>query len=417
VKIQIWRNIGILLSLEGAAKKSARRINDQDLGFIKKAAIVAQGGIIQWVGPERKLPSIWFKRASEVIDSQGQTALPCWVECHTHSLYAGHRYEELEMRNRGLSYSEITEHGGGIYSTVRATHRASSRELKQLTQQRVNHFLSQGVGVIEIKTGYGLTPLQELRQLKILNQILGPEVVPTFLGAHAVYPKGSSSEKHLQKLLAFASKVRKFSSRADIFVERGFFERDKAFAYLKKLKSLGFDLTLHADQLSDSGGVELGIQLGALSVDHVLKTKRSSLKKLANSETTAVLLPVADFYLKCPYPRARELIEMGARVALSTDFNPGTSPCSDLNFLGVLSRLELKLTLPEVIVAMSLGAAYALGRGHKLGALTPGRSASLQLLQSDWSELFYSMTEPMRASGVWHRGEYLFGSESFCSNG
>jgi imidazolonepropionase len=214
----------------------------------------------------------------------------------------------------------------------------------------------------------------------------------------------------LAKLLKIAKQVRAISSRADIFLEKGFFEAPWARAYLVNLKALGFELTLHADQLSHSGGVELGVELGALSVDHVLQTNLQGLKKLAKSETTAVLLPVADFYLKCPYPKARKLVDLGARIALSTDFNPGTSPCMDLQFLGILSRLELKLSLAEVIVAMSLGAAYALGRGDELGALTPGRSASLQILESDWSELFYSMGKPLQARGLWHRGELVFSS-------
>lgn len=386
----IYRNIGHLLSLEGACKKSGRHIVEADLSIIKKATLVEQKGKILWIGPEKNLPKdLLNTNICKEVDLDGMTLLPGFVECHTHSLFAGTRAHEFEQRLKGVSYQEIAARGGGILSTVKATRSASEKALRLLTQERVDRFLAQGVTCLEIKTGYALDLKNELKSLKIINTLKGPEIVSTFLGAHAVAPEFSSAQKYLQEMIQWLPKVRKFTQRLDIWIEKNYFEASFAKEYLLKAKSLGFDIVIHADQLSLCGGSSLAVELGALSADHVIQIGDAEIQKISKSETTAVLLPAADLYMKCAYPPARKLIDAGARVALATDFNPGSCPTQDLSLVGLLARLEMKMTLPEVISAYCVGAAAALKKAPFMGSLEPKKNANFICIEEDWSHLFY----------------------------
>lgn len=389
----IIRQIDELYTLFGANAKKGRQILEGDLSLHKKAAVVVHKGRIAWVGSEKSIPKIFAKSKLKEIKAKHQTVLPGFVDCHTHSIFAGNRSAEFELRNQGMSYKEIAAQGGGILSTMRETRKATPKTLLQVTQERVNRFLEQGVTTLEIKTGYALNLKDELKCLEVLKKIKGPQIVSTFLGAHSRPPEFETNEDYLQflqgKILPVVKK-KKLASRVDIFWEKGFFEGESAKAYMQTAKDLGFNLTLHADQLSDAGGSGAGLELGAQSIDHVIQIPKLMIPELARSETVAVLLPVADVYLKCPFPPAREMIDAGVCVALSTDFNPGTSPSQDLSWVGLLARLEMKMTLPEVIAAFTVGGAQALGLGDQIGSIEVGKSADLQFLEGNLSELFYS---------------------------
>lgn len=360
-------------------------------GHDKNMAFLVSSGRIHWIGPKNKIPKKYLIQKEFNLESK--LVLPSFIECHTHTVFAGDRAEEFELRNNGVSYLEMAARGGGILSTVQKTRDISKKKLIELSQARVNAFLRQGVSTLEIKSGYGLDLKSELKMLEVAQAMRGPQIVTTFLGAHAKPPEAQSySEylKYLSDVVLPMIKKKKLASRVDIFIEKGFFESAEARGYLQSAVELGFELTIHANQLSQSGGAELALELGAKSADHVIHLSDSAIQKFSKTNTVAVLLPMADLYMKCPYPQARKLIDAGATVALSTDFNPGSCPSQDLMLVGLLARLEMKMTLPEVFLAYTKNAAKALGIQGDQGELSVGKSANFICTDASMSDFFYS---------------------------
>lgn len=392
------RGISQLWTLEKLFQKEGRFPEIQDASILENAAMLIQHGRIAWLGLEKKLPKKWKDKKLHIkkeIHADRGIVIPGFIECHTHTIFAGSRAEEFEQRLQGVSYQEINARGGGIQSTMKATRQSlasakSTELLLKNSQQRVDNFTRQGVTTLEIKTGYGLQATSEIKSLQLINQLQGPRILPTFLAAHSIPSDYSSAEAYLEKeCIPALKKARALCSRVDIFIENGFFSKDLARFYLQLAKELDFEISIHADQLSHSGGTELAMELGALSADHVLQITDQNIQDLAKSSTTAVLLPTADLYMRCPYPRARAMIDSGVRVALATDFNPGSSPSQDLALVGLLARLEMKMSWFEVLSAYTVGASYALGLQKEIGSLSVGKSADFLLLDQDPRELFY----------------------------
>jgi len=356
-----------------------------------KSAMVVKDGVVQWTGPQTKVPkNLKFKK---VTDLKSKLVFPSFIECHTHTLFAGSRADEFEMRNNGVSYTDIAAKGGGIISTMKHTRGASEKTLLQLTQKRVDSFLRQGVSTLEIKTGYALDMKNEIKCLNVIKRLKGPRIISTFLGAHARPPEFSDNATYLEFLaekLLPEIKKKKLTQRVDIFIENKFFEKEESQKYLQSAKALGFDLTIHANQLSRSAGATLALDYDAHSADHVINLDDGLINKISKSNTVAVLLPLADLYMKCAYPPARRLIDSGATVALATDFNPGSCPSQDLATVGLLARLEMKMTLPEVFSAYTLGAAKALRIDGQEGSLEAGKSANFICTDAELSDFFYS---------------------------
>ena len=390
-KPTVYVGISEMLTLQGAAAKAARRATAADLSILDNACLVEARGKIAFVGRKRNLPAEFAGRRAIRVDLEGATVTPAFVESHTHLAFAGSRAGEFEMRCQGRSYQEIAEAGGGILSTVRATRAASAASLRRSAQQRADAFARQGVATIEAKSGYGLDAETEIKMLRALGGVTGPRIVRTFLGAHAVAPEAIDARAHLASMRELLPKVRKLADRVDAFVERGYFEPQMIEPYFAEAQKLGFDVAVHADQLTRSGGAQLAARIGARSAEHLVQIDASDVKALAESETTSVLLPAADLYMDCAYPPARALIDAGARVALATDFNPGSSPTLDLALVGVLARVKMKMTLAECIVAYTLGGAYALGLGERVGALIAGRACDFAVLRGAWKDLFYAV--------------------------
>jgi imidazolonepropionase len=406
--LTLFKNIGNLLTLSGVSKKDGRKVVEEDLAILSKAAMVVEDGRIEWVGVEKSLPKP-YKKIKRVIDLKGHTVLPGFVECHTHSVFAGSRAHEFELRNQGMSYQEINARGGGIKSTTQFTRAAKPAELLAQTQEKVNRFVAQGVTTLEIKSSYALDLENELKCLKMIQKLKPIRFVPTYLGAHAIPSEFSSAEEYLefslQKVLPEIRK-KKLAQRVDIFVEKGFFSSSAAQKYLQAAKDLGFAVCVHADQISLSGGTQAALAVDAVSADHLIQVGDAEVAALAKSSTTCVLLPAADLYLKCAYPPARKLIDAGARVALATDYNPGTSPTQDLSLVGLLARLEMKMSLPEVIAAYTYNAAAALQLQDNIGSLEPGKFADFISIKSDWRDLFYSIGEQM-PSKIFYSGRSI----------
>lgn len=354
-------------------------------------AFLISNGVIQWVGSQSKVPKNF--KIKKQIDLKNKLVFPSFIECHTHAVFAGSRAEEFELRNQGVSYLEIAQKGGGILSTMRATRKATAPELLKLTQKRVNEFLRQGVSTLEIKSGYALDLKNEVKMLEILKKIKGPRIISTFLGAHARPPEFNDNAEYLRYLAKEVLpqiKKKKLSDRVDIFIENKFFERSESIEYLIRAQELGFKITIHANQLSLSAGAELALKLFAQSADHVIHLNDDLIQSFAKSKTVPVLLPTADLYMKCPYPPARKLIDAGATVALATDYNPGSCPSQDLALVGLLARLEMKMTLPEVFKAYTSGAAKALGLQSEEGVLEVGKYANFICTEAELTDFFYS---------------------------
>lgn len=388
----LFRDIAEIVTMKKALSKQGRQVDKKDLSLVKNGAMAVDGGVIQWIGKENKIPPTFKKFSTKSL--KGKNVFPGFVDCHTHLIFAGDRKDEFELRNQGVSYQEIARRGGGILSTVKATRKASLDKLVELGQQRVASHLKQGVTTVEIKSGYGLNKSSEEKMLKAAQALKKINVVTTFLGAHAIPQNYKNESQYLAQLKKDLSEIKNkgLSQRVDIFIEKNYFSFKMAKEYLTYAQSLGFKVTIHADQLSRSKASLLAIELGALSADHVICLSAKDKKALAQSETTAVLLPCADFYLQCDYPDARQLIDQGGRVALATDFNPGSSPTQSLSLLGVLARLQMKMTLAEVFSGLTVGAAFALGVQDKKGALVTGHDADFFVSEKSWQNFFYDMS-------------------------
>lgn len=353
--------------------------------------MIVENGLITWLGPQSKIPKkIKFKKETDLKKSK---IFPAFIECHTHSVFAGSRADEFELRNQGVSYLEIAQRGGGILSTMKKTRTASAKELLSSAQKRIDTFLRQGVATVEVKSGYALDLKNEIKTLEVIRKLKGPRIISTFLGAHAKPPEYDSYAEYLSYLtdkVLPAIKKKKLSSRVDIFIEKNFFEAFESRNYLQRAQELGFHVTVHANQLSLSGGAELALKTGAVSADHVIHLTDATIAQFGKSKTVAVLLPAADLYMKCPYPPARKLIDSGATVALATDFNPGSCPTQDISLVGLLARLEMKMTLSEVFKAYTINAARALGIEQEEGSLVVGKRANFISTEAELSDFFYS---------------------------
>jgi imidazolonepropionase len=420
----LFHGIENLYTFAGVAKKDGRHVQESDLTLCHDGVILERDGYVLWAGEKRKLTKDWLKKllgggdkkragkkssALKKVNLNAKTVLPAFIECHTHSIFAGDRRNEFEMRNQGKTYQEITAAGGGILSTVKATRAAKDAELIRLTQERAHKFAKQGITVLEIKSGYGLNHEQELRLLKLLKKIKGPRIAPTFLGLHSKSPDHPDLAAYVDDVIGRTLPEvhkQKLAKRVDIFVEKGFFTQDDAKRLIEKAKSYQMDLTVHADQLTRTGAGVQFAQVGAVSCDHLVQISEADIRELAASRSTCVLLPASDLYMKMAYPPARPLIDKGARVALSTDFNPGTSPTQDLSLVGVLARLEMKMSLAEVFSAFTFGAASALGMGQELGSLEHNKCCDFIVSDKNLIDFFYEVGEhPVKA--VYQSGKSL----------
>lgn len=404
MKTFLFTDIAELVTLDGVRRQQGRRIREKDLGILKNASFAVQNGRIIWVGT--KTPKEILKLKPKKHSLRGQIVIPGLVDSHTHMVFAGERSVEFEMRNQGQSYQEIASSGGGIVSTVRDTRKATPGALLKLTQMRLENHIRQGATTVEIKSGYGLNLKDELKILKIINSLKKIRVVPTYLGPHAKPPEVSDKNEYFQSVLSDLEKIGKFTQRCDIFIEDIAFTTEQSKAYFEKAKDLNFAVLAHTNQLTASKGLQIAIENGARSVDHVNFVSDEDIQMLASSNTTCVLVPGADFYLKNPYAPARKLIDAGVRVALASNFNPGSCPSQDLQLIGALARLELKMSYYEVLAAFTIGGSYALGLEKEVGSLEVGSYADFLITETSLTGLFYAAgSSPF--SSIWSGGRQI----------
>jgi imidazolonepropionase len=369
------------------------------LGVIEQGAVAAGDGRIVWVGPEDALAAQVDLSGAAIVDAGGCAVLPGFVDSHTHFVFAGDRAEEFQLRHAGVSYEELARQGRGILSTVRATRAASDTELADLAYARLRSFAAHGTTTVEGKTGYGLDTATEARCLALMNALAEkpglPAVVPTFLGAHTIPPefRGASDDRVRYVDLVVEEMLPDFAGKArfcDVFCEATAFTVEESRRILERARDLGYLLKLHANQLGPSGGARLAAELGAVSADHLDFASDEELDALRQANVTATLLPGCSFSLSTPYPTARRAYDHGLRVALATDFNPGTSYCESMQMMIALSVSAMGMTLDEALTAATLGGASALGMRDEVGSLAPGKRCDLIILTGrDERELAY----------------------------
>ena len=388
-------------------------------GGMAELAIVSDGGMlirdgkIDRVGRSDEIE----KEAGDgqIVDLAGRVVLPGFVDAHTHVVFAGNRLEDFERRARGETYEQIGKAGGGIWSTVEKTRAASETELFEHAKKRVEWFLKCGTTTVEAKSGYGLTIEDELKILRVmqrLNRETRLEIVPTFLGAHAV-PRDSSANQYVdlvvdEMLPCVASE--KLAEFCDVFCERGYFDIEQSRKILSAAKDAGLNLRGHVDQLTNSGGAKLMAELGATTADHLEKTDEEGIAALKIANVQPVLLPGSVYALGSTiYPRARDMIEAGLAVVLATDFNPGSSPTPSMPMVLSLACTQMKMSPAETITAATINAAYSLGRGDKIGSLESGKLANFAVFDcEDYREIAYWFGIS-RTHSVYVRGECVFG--------
>ena len=375
-----------LLTFAGPAPRRGAAL--RDAGVVPGGAVAARGETIVFAGTTAEFRSqVRLRPGAVTLEARGRTVLPGFVDPHTHLPFAGWRDDEFARRLAGETYESIAAAGGGIQATVAATRRATREDLAELGRARLDRMLLHGTTTAEAKSGYGLSRDQELKQLEAIGLMAARHpvsVVATFLGAHVVPAERVSDRagyvRELAEALVPEVAARSLARYCDVFVERGAFTAEEGETILRAAAAAGLGIRVHADQRTNCGGARLAARLGAASADHLDHVDEAGIAALAASGTTAVLLPGASFFLRDPRdPPARRLIDAGVPVALATDFNPGTCPTESLGAILPIACLRLGLLPAEAIAAATINAAHSLGLADRVGALTPGRAADIQI--------------------------------------
>ena len=365
-----------------------------ELGIIRNGGMLIRDGQVERVGASDEIEKNIGD--AEIVDARGRVVMPGFVDAHTHLVFAGDRLDDFERRARGETYQQIAKAGGGIWSTVAKTRAASEADLLASANKHAQWFLQCGTTTVEVKSGYGLTLEDELRILRVmrqLNQQLPLEIVPTFLGAHAV-PREYSTDEYVDFVInemmpRVASE--KLAEFCDVFCERGYFDIAQSREVLTAAQKLGLKLRGHVDQLTNSGGAKLMAELNATTADHLEQTDEQGIAALKRSNVQPVLLPGSVYALgSAHYPRAREMIDAELAIVLATDFNPGSSPTPSMPMILSLACTQMKISPAEAITAATINAAYSLNRGNRIGSLEPGKLANFAIFDcEDYRELAY----------------------------
>ena len=385
------KNAAQVVTSHGA---SAKPLVGEALGrieVIEDGAVAVSGDQIIAVGPTAEIiKQIETDRQTKVIDAAGKVVLPGLVDPHTHVVFGGSREHELSLKLQGVPYLEILARGGGILSSVEATRAAPEDQLVERGIKYCRQMLAQGTTTAEAKSGYGLSTEAELKTLSAVRRVAAAQpvdLVPTFLGAHAV-PKEFKGEPDRYLDLVIEEMLpqvveQKLARYCDVFCEEGVFSIEQSRRLLMAARAAGLELKLHADEIVPLGGAELAAELGAISADHLLVISDRGIEKMAAAGVIAVLLPGTTFYLREEhYAPARKMIEAGVPVALATDFNPGSSPNNNLQLVINIACLYLRMTPAEVINAITINAAHALGRSATIGSLEENKTADLVIFDA-----------------------------------
>ncbi len=373
---KLFINISELLTMDYETS-SLRGSAMNQLNIIKDAYLLIKDGKVVEYGPM----SDCLIEMNEVVDCTGKIITPGLVDSHTHLVFGGSREKEIALKLQGATYLDILKMGFGIHSTVEATRKATCIELAQKAESVVHTMNSFGVTTIECKSGYGLDEETELKQLCAVDKInTASTLVKTYLGAHVI-PKDKTSTEHLSECKEFIKKHKDQFKFVDIFTEDSVFNLQESKDFLEFAHSEGVKTKIHADEIVALGAAEMAAEIGCASADHLIATETNGIKELAKTDTVCNLLPATSFYLNKPYAKAREMIDTGCIVSLSTDYNPGSSPCENMQFVMNLALLKYKMTPAEIWNAVTVNAAYNLG--VEKGSIKIGSDADIVIWNCD----------------------------------
>lgn len=369
----IIQNIQELILPKSTDKPLKGRELDE-LEVVENGTVVIKDGKVVYSGPHTD-----DYEAKEVIDASGRVVSPALVDAHTHLIFGGSREHEMSLKRQGKSYLEILESGGGILSTVKSTREISEDDLFKKAEHDLLTMIKHGVLTVESKSGYGLDKENELKQLRVSNRLAEKynlNMKHTFLGPHAVPEEAESNEAFLEEMIELLPEVKEYADFADIFCETGVFSVEESKRYMEKAKEAGFKVKIHADEIDPLGGLELAIDEGAISADHLVASSEEGKAKLKTSDTVAVLLPATTFYLdKNDYADARGMLNNGGAIAVATDYNPGSSVTNNLQLAMAIAALKLKLSPTEVWNAVTVNAAKAIDADA--GTINQGDQANI----------------------------------------
>jgi imidazolonepropionase len=392
----LYTGIDQLLTFAGDASPRAGAAM-RETGLVEDAAVLTDGGLIAAAGPRAQVAKHPLAKKARKVEARG-VCLPGFVDSHTHAVFAEPRLKDFSMRTAGATYQEIKAAGGGIISSIGAVRRQAPKVMAEQLAGRAGLFLRCGTTTIEVKSGYGLSLDSELKMLRAVKAAAGKTplgMLPTLLAAHGVPPEfKGDSQKYLDYVVreilpkAVSEKLAVF---VDIFCEKGYFTPEQTRAYLKEAARLGLKPKVHSEQLSNYGGTRAGAAAGAISADHADHVFAEDISAMREAGTIATLLPASNYYLGlAKYPPAREIIEAGVPVALATDFNPGTCPCWNMQFVLSVACTHCAMTPEEALCAATVNGAWALGIGDRAGAVMAGMSADLAFFDAgDYRELCY----------------------------
>ncbi|MBR4848731.1 MAG: imidazolonepropionase [Bacteroidaceae bacterium] len=379
----IVKNIGCIAGIDESGRTRVAGKDMATIGMLENGWIRTDGERILDYGTMDSYASV---EGCEVIDAEGGWLFPSFCDSHTHIVYAGSREQEFLDKINGLSYEEIAKRGGGILNSADRLHDTSEDELYRQAMERINEIVSMGTGLVEIKSGYGLTLEDELKILRVIRRIKenAPLAVrATFLGAHAVGRayKGRQSEyvEHVCNDMIPAVAKEKLADFIDVFCDKGFFTVEETARIIETGAKHGLRAKIHANELAVSGGVEVGVEHKALSVDHLESMGDEQVEVLKGSETMPTMLPGCAFFLGIGYPPARRMIDSGLAVALASDYNPGTAPSGNMRFVASLASIKMKMTPAEALNAATLNSACAMGESKNYGSITRGKVANFYI--------------------------------------
>lgn len=380
------KNIGTLVGIDESGRLRVEGKAMADITTLENAWLLTDGERIKDYGTMDKLPSV---EDCEVLDAEGGWLFPSFCDSHTHIVYAGSREQEFLDKINGLSYEEIAKRGGGILNSADRLHETSEDELYRQAMERVDEIIRMGTGLVEIKSGYGLTLEDELKILRVIRRIKQSspiEVRATFLGAHAVGRayKGRQADYVDHVCNDMIPEVAKegLAEFVDVFCDKGFFTVEETAKIMATGAKYGMRAKIHANELAVSGGVEVGVEHKALSVDHLESMGDEQIEALRGTDTMPTMLPGCAFFLGITYPPARKMIDAGLAVALASDFNPGTAPSGNMRFVVSLASIKMKMTPAEAINAATMNSAAAMGESKNFGSITRGKVANFFITKS-----------------------------------
>ncbi|WP_456462249.1 imidazolonepropionase [Lutibacter sp.] len=381
--ITLISNIKELIQVEGSPKKMVSGKEMKILPTIKNAFLLIENDIIKDFGNMKDFNNI---SVDNVVDASGRTVLPTWCDSHTHIVYAGNREQEFIDRINGLSYEEIANNGGGILNSAKKLQTISEEDLYIQSAKRIEEIMQLGTGAVEIKSGYGLIKDAELKMLRVikkLNSNYPITIKATFLGAHALPIEFKNNKSDyldyvINEILPIVAKEN-LAEFIDIFCETGYFSVEDTEQLLKAGEKFGLIPKIHVNQFTAIGGVQIGVKYNALSVDHLEEMRAKDIDVLKNSKTMPVALPSCSYFLGIPYTPARKIIDAGLPLALATDYNPGSTPSGNMNFVISTACIKMRLTPEEAINAATINGAYAMGLEKTHGSICRGKKANFIL--------------------------------------